>query len=216
MAGDGVGQQGEGGVGVSGKTITLGRSTDDATWARVELDAMAVAEQVRAVRARAVMSQVELARRLGVSQAFVSQVESGRARAGVRFLRRVIEACDGESTLLESAVKRHEVLPADWFRDLRLCSGLDPDTLDFVRRGSARDLELLRTDARWRVWSHVETYACLYDPIELAAAMVELNVVAFREGEAYFDAIDGADTLQSAVDGDGSEEVAGRRKANSC
>jgi hypothetical protein len=76
----------------------------------------------------------------------VSQAESGHSRVSDRYVRRVLEACglEGEWGL----PKGHD---ADAGRDFdpRDVVGLDPETLQLVRRGSERDLELARKFAWW-------------------------------------------------------------------
>lgn len=199
----GAGESATAGVAEERLTI-LGPRAGMESWARLELDGEMVGRQVAALRLRAGLTQVELGRRLSVSQPFVSQVEGGKSRAGVRFLRRVVEVCGDAVTVVESAAKpRPVLLPLNWPQDPRYCAGIDPDTLEFVRRGSKRDLELLSTFPRWQVWSHPESYAHLYDAAELAkalAALGELKVEPFREWEA--------------ASGDGSAEIAVGRDWN--
>ena len=62
------------------------------------VDAVAFADQtivrgLRAARETAGLSQVELARKLRVSQSMVANTEAGRSRAGERYLLRVLKAC---------------------------------------------------------------------------------------------------------------------------
>jgi ribosome-binding protein aMBF1 (putative translation factor) len=54
---------------------------------------------LRAAREHAVLTQAELAERMGKSQTMVSQAESGIARVSERYVRAVLDACG---------------LPADW------------------------------------------------------------------------------------------------------
>jgi ribosome-binding protein aMBF1 (putative translation factor) len=58
-----------------------------------------IADDLRAAREHARLTQAELARRMGKSQTLVSQAESGTARVSERYVRAVLEACG---------------LPADW------------------------------------------------------------------------------------------------------
>jgi transcriptional regulator with XRE-family HTH domain len=114
-------------------------------------------------RWRARLTQAELARRLNKSQALVSRAERGLVQVGARYVRQVFEACgvtmnEGLQTDLTSSETK-EVLPRDWANNPLWCAGLDPDTLEPVRRGSARDVELRRTSKMWRIWSGADDEA---------------------------------------------------------
>jgi ribosome-binding protein aMBF1 (putative translation factor) len=52
-----------------------------------------IAEDLRAAREAAGLTQAELADRMGKSQTMVSQAESGAARVSERYVRAVLEAC---------------------------------------------------------------------------------------------------------------------------
>ena len=52
-----------------------------------------IGEDLRKAREAAGLSQVELAKKLKVSQPMVSGAESGRARVSERYVRRVLKAC---------------------------------------------------------------------------------------------------------------------------
>lgn len=96
-----------------------------------------IARRLREARRAAGLSQVDLARKLGKSQAFVSQTENARVRVGDRYLSSVLRACglpdDGDAGQLDRNELDGEA--EDW-------AGLDPETLELVRRGSERDTEL--------------------------------------------------------------------------
>jgi transcriptional regulator with XRE-family HTH domain len=98
-------------------------------------------------RREARLTQAQLARRLGLSQAMVSQAESGRDVVGERYLKKVLEACELPSDW------RMEQVPARVACERELdpseIAGLDPQTCQLVRRGSERDLELGRMFAWW-------------------------------------------------------------------
>ncbi len=98
-------------------------------------------------RREARLTQAQLARRLGLSQAMVSQAEAGRAVVGERYLRRVLEACELPSNwgIEEGAPP----LAGEQELDPSEVAGLDPQTCELVRRGSERDLELGRMFAWW-------------------------------------------------------------------
>ena len=105
-----------------------------------------LAARLRGARREARLTQVELARRLGKSQSFVSLAESGEAVVGDRYVRRVIEACQlasGWGAAEDSLVNgpKSKLDPNDF-------AGLDPETLQLVVRGSERDHEL-RTKYVW-------------------------------------------------------------------
>jgi transcriptional regulator with XRE-family HTH domain len=93
-----------------------------------------LAKRVREARLAARLTQAQLAKRLGKSQTVVSQAENGTSRIGDRYVRAVLVAC---GVLDESA----SAAPSD-ARELGYFVGMDPETLEVVRRGSARDEEL--------------------------------------------------------------------------
>ena len=105
-----------------------------------------LAARLRGARREARLTQMELARRLGKSQSFVSLAESGKAVVGERYVSRVIEACQlvsgwgaAEDPLVNGTKSKLD--PNDF-------AGLDPETLQLVVRGSERDEEL-RTKYVW-------------------------------------------------------------------
>jgi transcriptional regulator with XRE-family HTH domain len=101
-----------------------------------------LARRVRLARENAGLTQVELARRLGRSQAVVSLAETGGTRIGERYVRAVMVACG----LLVETTEPSEVSGEGGY-----VVGLDPDTGEVVRRGSERD-EQLREKYVW--WSN--------------------------------------------------------------
>lgn len=107
----------------------------------------AIARRLREARRAAALSQVDLAKRLGRSQAFVSQAESGKTRVGDCYLKSVLQACGLPDDVGESQAADGEELdmPEDW-------AGLDPETAELVRRGSERDKELKAKYAWWDNW----------------------------------------------------------------
>ena len=98
-------------------------------------------------RREAGLTQAQLAKRLGLSQAMVSQAESGHTYVSERYLRKVLEACElppewGQPVGSRDALSDEQIDPSD-------VAGIDPATCQLVRRGSARDLELGRTFVWW-------------------------------------------------------------------
>ena len=98
-------------------------------------------------RRAAGLTQAQLAKRLGRSQAMVSQAESGHTYVGERYLRKVLEACElppewGQPVGSRAALSDEQIDPSD-------IAGIDPATCQLVRRGSERDLELGRTFVWW-------------------------------------------------------------------
>jgi transcriptional regulator with XRE-family HTH domain len=98
-------------------------------------------------RREARLTQAQLAQRLGLSQAMVSQAESGRDVVGERYLRRVLEACELPSNW--GMEKGAAPVAGEQELDPSEIAGLDPQTCELVRRGSERDLELGRIFAWW-------------------------------------------------------------------
>ncbi len=94
------------------------------------------------MRQDAGLTQAELAKRLGRSQAVVSLAESGGTRIGERYARRVMVACG----LLDEGAEGAEAPSEQGY-----VVGIDPETCDLVRRGSERD-EQLREQYVW--WSN--------------------------------------------------------------
>jgi transcriptional regulator with XRE-family HTH domain len=101
--------------------------------------------RLRQARIRARLTQVQLAKRLGKSQAFVSKAESGKAQVGERYVRWVLEACKlprnfgapKRRAKTQDELEAHEIV------------GLDPETLLLVERGSKRDRELREKYVWW-------------------------------------------------------------------
>jgi transcriptional regulator with XRE-family HTH domain len=105
--------------------------------------------RIRNARRHAGLTQVELARRLGKSQTFVSHAEAGLARIGERYVQAVLQAC---GLAPDWGAPRAEVDGAPregWDIPPAERAGLDPDTLEPVRRGSARDEELRQKYVWW-------------------------------------------------------------------
>jgi transcriptional regulator with XRE-family HTH domain len=94
------------------------------------------------------LTQAELAERLGQSQSTVSQAESGAARIGKRYVERVIRACELEPDWGLPAVEAEPAI-SGWELEPGEIAGLDPETLEPVKRGSPRDLELSRSFVWW-------------------------------------------------------------------
>lgn len=87
------------------------------------------------------MTQVELARRLGVSQTVVSQAENGASRIGERYVQSVLKACE---LPVDASAHTNEAQPVQGY-----VVGLDPETCEVVRRGSKRDHELREKYPMW-------------------------------------------------------------------
>jgi transcriptional regulator with XRE-family HTH domain len=98
-------------------------------------------------RREAGLTQAQLAKRLGRSQAMVSQAESGNSQVSERYVSKVLEACELQPGwgLPEGS---GEPL-SGWQLDPKDMAGLDPETFEPVRRGSERDLALGRTFVWW-------------------------------------------------------------------
>jgi hypothetical protein len=80
----------------------------------------------------------------------VSHAESGSARVGDRYISSVLAACRLEPNWgLPAAVASSEVERSGWELRTSEIAGLDPETLEPVRRGSERDLELARRFVWW-------------------------------------------------------------------
>jgi transcriptional regulator with XRE-family HTH domain len=110
-------------------------------------DAGTARARVRNARLHAGLTQMELARRLGKSQTFVSHAESGLARIGERYVQAVLQACGlaadwGAPRAYDGPVEGWAIPPEER-------AGLDPETLEPVRRGSARDEELRQKYVWW-------------------------------------------------------------------
>lgn len=103
--------------------------------------------RVRNARRHAGLTQMELAKRLEKSQTFVSHAESGLARIGERYVQAVLEAC---GLAADWGAPRSDDGPIEgWDIPPEERAGLDPETLEPVRRGSARDEELRRKYVWW-------------------------------------------------------------------
>jgi transcriptional regulator with XRE-family HTH domain len=98
-------------------------------------------------RQQARLTQAQLAKRLGCSQAMVSQAESGRDRVSERYVNKVLEACQLQAGWGLPQASSEEA--SGWDLDPKDIAGLDPETLVPVRRGSERDLVLRRTLVWW-------------------------------------------------------------------
>jgi len=102
-----------------------------------------LARRVREARRAAGLTQVQLAKRLERSQTVVSHAENGVSRIGDRYVRAVLVACG----LLVEASESEETFGDE--RKLGYFVGMDPETLELVRRGTARDEELRSKYAWW-------------------------------------------------------------------
>ena len=69
------------------------RGIPDGSLDAVEFARNSIANDLRAMREAAGLTQVELAKRLKKSQAFVSGAESGASRVGERYVQAVLKAC---------------------------------------------------------------------------------------------------------------------------
>lgn len=98
-------------------------------------------------RRQARLTQAQLAKRLGRSQAMVSLAELGKCHVGERYVNQVLEACELPAGW--GVPKESSEAPSAWDLDPRDMAGIDPETLVPVRRGSERDLELRRTFVWW-------------------------------------------------------------------
>jgi transcriptional regulator with XRE-family HTH domain len=98
-------------------------------------------------RREAGLTQAQLAKRLGRSQAMISQAELGRTQVGERYVNQVLEACELRPGW--GLPDQSSETPSGWDLDPRDVAGLDPETFEPVRRGSERDLELGRTFVWW-------------------------------------------------------------------
>jgi transcriptional regulator with XRE-family HTH domain len=97
-------------------------------------------------RQAARLTQAQLAKRLGRSQAMVSQAESGTSRVSERYVSKVLDACGLQQDW--GHVPSSETL-SGWQLDPRDIAGIDPETFEPVRRGSERDIQLGLTFAWW-------------------------------------------------------------------
>ena len=93
-----------------------------------------LAKRVREARRAAGFTQVQLAERLQRSQTVVSQAENGTSRIGDRYVRAVLVTC---GLLDHTSSASHSEK-----REPGYVVGMDPETLELVRRGSERDEEL--------------------------------------------------------------------------
>lgn len=98
-------------------------------------------------RREAGLTQAQLAKRLGRSQAMVSQAESGRIHVSERYVNKVLEACGLERGW--GLQQEGSDAPSGWDMDPKDIVGIDPETLVPVRRGSPRDLELRHKLVWW-------------------------------------------------------------------
>ena len=69
------------------------RGIPDGSIDAVEFARNSIANDLRAMRGAAGLTQVELSKRLKKSQAFVSGAESGASRVGERYVLAVLKAC---------------------------------------------------------------------------------------------------------------------------
>jgi transcriptional regulator with XRE-family HTH domain len=101
--------------------------------------------RLRKARRAARLTQVQLAKRLGKSQAFVSKAETGKAQVGERYVCDVLDACElpADFGAPERRKKTQDELEAHEI------AGLDPETLLLVERGSQRDRELREKYVWW-------------------------------------------------------------------
>jgi transcriptional regulator with XRE-family HTH domain len=102
-----------------------------------------LARRVRQAREDAGLTQAELARRLGRSQAVVSLAETGGTRIGARYVRAVMVVCG----MLVETTEAPEVSGQQ--QEEGYVVGLDPETGEVVRRGSQRDEQLREMYAWW-------------------------------------------------------------------
>jgi transcriptional regulator with XRE-family HTH domain len=103
--------------------------------------------RVRDARRQAGLTQAELAGRLGKSQSLVSHAEIGLCHIGERYVQAVLAACGlaedwGAPTSNDAPVEGWDIPPEER-------AGLDPETMEPVRRGSERDEELRRKYVWW-------------------------------------------------------------------
>ena len=113
----------------------------------VNAAANATTRRLWEARREAGLTQAQLAKRLGRSQATVSQAESGRSRVSERYVNRVLEACQLKAGWGLPQASSEDA--SGWDLDPEDVAGLDPETLVPVRRGSERDLALRRTFVWW-------------------------------------------------------------------
>jgi transcriptional regulator with XRE-family HTH domain len=106
-----------------------------------------LAKKVREARCEAGITQVELAKRLGRSQTLVSLAEHGVVRIGRRYVAAVQRACAG-ATQADTPSAKERSAQEPHAPDSYIV-GMDPETLQPVWRGSARDAEL---NARFSWW----------------------------------------------------------------
>lgn len=103
-----------------------------------------VAKRLRRARSHARLTQADLAERLGKSQTLVSQAETGKARVNHQYVAAVLKACGLRRNwgLARGEGSGDSGASEDWV-------GIDPVTIEPVRRGSKRDLELGRQYVWW-------------------------------------------------------------------
>jgi transcriptional regulator with XRE-family HTH domain len=99
-------------------------------------------------RRHAGLTQTDLAKRLGKSQAFVSMAESGRAVVGDRYVQAVLAACGFPPTW--GAPKPHKLRKRHDELEASEIAGFDPETLQAVRKGSRRDKQLAKQYVWWK------------------------------------------------------------------
>jgi len=87
------------------------------------------AENLRQIRDARGLTQSELADRMGVAQAFISQLETGRRRPSPALIGRIATALDVDAAVLTKGEEVSEVKANELFRKLK---GLSPDALDEV------------------------------------------------------------------------------------
>lgn len=108
-----------------------------------------VAKRLRAARKAAGLTQLSLAKRLGCSQAFVSQAETGAAMVGEEVVKRVLEACQLESSWGAPPAEVEEPRTG-WQLQRKEIAGLDPETFEPVGKNTPRDVELAGQYGWWK------------------------------------------------------------------
>ena len=138
---------------MSGMSTSGGRVVDHVRnmgKARGDSDASReVAARLRSARKAALLSQAALAKRLGCSQSFVSQAETGAAVVGDAYVTRVLEACQLEPDW--GAPPPVEEKPrTGWQLKRKEIAGLDPVTFEPVGKNTPRDIELAGQYKWWK------------------------------------------------------------------